>query len=72
MRVTYRITGNTQYLVTVRGVTQRRRIKNVIATMPGESEPDRWVLLGNHVDAWVKVGMSCTNHALTMKALGLS
>jgi N-acetylated-alpha-linked acidic dipeptidase len=30
-----------------------RPIWNVIATIPGTVEPDRWVLLGNHRDAWV-------------------
>lgn len=27
-------------------------IQNVIATLKGEAEPDRWVLVGNHRDAW--------------------
>lgn len=30
-----------------------RKIWNVIATIPGTVEPDRWVLIGNHRDAWV-------------------
>jgi N-acetylated-alpha-linked acidic dipeptidase len=30
-----------------------RTIWNVIATIKGESEPDRWVMIGNHRDAWV-------------------
>jgi N-acetylated-alpha-linked acidic dipeptidase len=30
-----------------------RTIWNVIATIPGTVEPDRWVLIGNHRDAWV-------------------
>ena len=30
-----------------------RTIWNVIATLPGSVEPDRWVLVGNHRDAWV-------------------
>ncbi|WP_250846768.1 M28 family metallopeptidase [Aquisphaera insulae] len=30
-----------------------RPIWNVIATIPGSAEPDRWVMLGNHRDAWV-------------------
>ncbi len=30
-----------------------RTIWNVIATIKGEVEPDRWVLIGNHRDAWV-------------------
>jgi N-acetylated-alpha-linked acidic dipeptidase len=32
---------------------QVRKIWNVIATIPGTVEPDRWVLVGNHRDAWV-------------------
>lgn len=30
-----------------------RKIWNVIATIRGTEEPDRWVMLGNHRDAWV-------------------
>src|SRR5262249_26161714 len=30
-----------------------RSIWNVIATVPGTGEPDRWVIIGNHRDAWV-------------------
>ncbi len=30
-----------------------RPIWNVIATLPGAVEPDRWVMVGNHRDAWV-------------------
>ena len=29
-----------------------RPIYNVIAKIPGAVEPDRWVILGNHTDAW--------------------
>ena len=32
---------------------QVRTIWNVIATIPGTVEPDRWVMIGNHRDAWV-------------------
>jgi N-acetylated-alpha-linked acidic dipeptidase len=32
---------------------QLRTIWNVIATIPGAVEPDRWVMVGNHRDAWV-------------------
>lgn len=32
---------------------QIRPIWNVIATLKGSVEPDRWVMLGNHRDAWV-------------------
>lgn len=30
-----------------------RTIWNVIATLKGSDEPDRWVMIGNHRDAWV-------------------
>jgi N-acetylated-alpha-linked acidic dipeptidase len=30
-----------------------RTIWNVIATIEGDAEPDRWVMIGNHRDAWV-------------------
>lgn len=30
-----------------------RTVWNVIATLRGSAEPDRWVLIGNHRDAWV-------------------
>ncbi|SIO21276.1 N-acetylated-alpha-linked acidic dipeptidase [Singulisphaera sp. GP187] len=32
---------------------QLRTIWNVVAKLKGEVEPDRWVLVGNHRDAWV-------------------
>jgi N-acetylated-alpha-linked acidic dipeptidase len=32
---------------------QIRTIWNVIATIKGEVEPDKWVMVGNHRDAWV-------------------
>ncbi|XP_014674344.1 PREDICTED: N-acetylated-alpha-linked acidic dipeptidase 2-like isoform X2 [Priapulus caudatus] len=32
---------------------QRRKTYNVIGTIEGEVEPDRYVLVGNHRDAWV-------------------
>jgi N-acetylated-alpha-linked acidic dipeptidase len=32
---------------------QVRTIWNVIAKLPGAVEPDRWVMIGNHRDAWV-------------------
>ena len=56
MATTYRITGTPSFRLEVRGRTSRRRIKNVIAIFHGKEEPDRWVMLGNHVDSWTKVG----------------
>ncbi|VDO20229.1 unnamed protein product [Haemonchus placei] len=32
----------------------KRTITNIIAVLEGKEEPDKWVMLGNHVDAWGK------------------
>src|SRR5262249_21846232 len=45
--------GPAEVLMNVTMDYQLRKIWNVIATIPGAEEPDRWVLLGNHRDAWV-------------------
>lgn len=37
----------------VRSEHKNRPIYNVIATLKGEENPDQWVILGNHHDAWV-------------------
>lgn len=50
----YRLTGGSDLTVRVQ-VEQTcglRRIANVIGTLPGEVEPDRWIVLGCHYDAW--------------------
>lgn len=39
--------------VTANGKYARRRVRNVIGYVRGATEPDRYVLLGNHYDAWV-------------------
>jgi len=31
-------------------------IENVFAVIEGEEEPDRYVILGNHPDAWTSLG----------------
>lgn len=51
---TYRLEGGPELLVRVH-VEQKREIReswNVIATLPGTVEPDRWVIAGCHHDAW--------------------
>lgn len=51
---TYRLEGGPELLVRVH-VEQLREIReswNVIATLPGGVEPDRWVIAGCHHDAW--------------------
>lgn len=51
---TYRLTGGTGLRVRVK-VEQEREIvqcANVIGRLVGEREPDRWVIVGAHHDAW--------------------
>ena len=51
---TYRLEGGADLLVRVH-VEQVREVReswNVIATLEGEHEPDEWVLVGCHHDAW--------------------
>lgn len=53
--VTYRLTGNNLFRMDVKTKNVHRPIKNFIAKIEGSEEPDKWVLLGNHADAWSKV-----------------
>ncbi|WP_165247776.1 M28 family metallopeptidase [Paludisphaera soli] len=45
--------GPTEATMTVSTDYKVRTIWNVIARLPGVVEPERWVMLGNHRDAWV-------------------
>lgn len=45
--------GPAEATMTVATEYKLRTIWNVIAKLPGSAEPDRWVMLGNHRDAWV-------------------
>jgi N-acetylated-alpha-linked acidic dipeptidase len=45
--------GPAEVRLSVRMDYKIRPIWNVIATIPGTVEPDRWVMIGNHRDAWV-------------------
>ena len=58
LNITYRIGNrgfkgnNTAIRIEVNFPNKRQDIYNVIGTIYGKEEPDRWVLLGNHRDAW--------------------
>ena len=45
---------------------QRRTTYNTIAIMEGEEEPDRYVLIGNHRDAWVLGAMDPSSGTAAM------
>ncbi|XP_070181932.1 putative N-acetylated-alpha-linked acidic dipeptidase [Littorina saxatilis] len=55
LNISYRFgpltTGQVRMNITTRN--SRRRADNVIAILKGAVEPDRYVLIGNHRDAWV-------------------
>ena len=43
---------NSTIRIQVNVPNKRQNVYNVIGTIYGKEEPDRWVLLGNHRDAW--------------------
>jgi N-acetylated-alpha-linked acidic dipeptidase len=45
--------GPVELRLTVHNQYELTTIWNVIAKLPGSVEPDRWVMVGNHRDAWV-------------------
>ncbi|KAJ0246994.1 glutamate carboxypeptidase AMP1 [Hirschfeldia incana] len=44
--------GQTVVNMTLQGELTMKKIHNVVATIRGSEEPDRYVILGNHRDAW--------------------
>lgn len=53
LTIATRVPGPAQVRLKVANKFAIKTIWNVIATIPGEVEPDRWVVMGNHRDAWV-------------------
>ncbi|TKR73126.1 hypothetical protein L596_020474 [Steinernema carpocapsae] len=39
--------------IDVKSTLEKRSVKNVVGYITGSKEPDRYVILGNHFDAWV-------------------
>ena len=57
LNITYKLgdnetMNNVTVKITVNVPNKRQDVYNVIGTIYGKKEPDRWVLLGNHRDAW--------------------
>ncbi|TKR82827.1 hypothetical protein L596_016502 [Steinernema carpocapsae] len=57
LNVTYRFGGGLKdghkVKMEVRSTLQKRKISNVIGYIKGSEEPDKYVIIGNHFDAWV-------------------
>lgn len=52
--ITYHIgAGATKVHIVVQSDWQQKPVYDVIATMKGTTEPDRWIVRGNHHDGWV-------------------
>ena len=57
LNITYKVgdggtMNNETVKITVNVPNKRQDVYNVIGTIYGKEEPDRWVLIGNHRDAW--------------------
>ncbi|KJH41453.1 PA domain protein [Dictyocaulus viviparus] len=50
----YRLSSTREFQLSVRSRFVKKTITNIVATLNGIEEPDRWIMLGNHVDAWGK------------------
>lgn len=55
--------------LSVHTTNQRRRSYNAFGMIRGESEPDRYVLLGNHRDSWVLGAIDPSSGTATMMEL---
>ncbi|XP_028415064.1 glutamate carboxypeptidase 2-like isoform X1 [Dendronephthya gigantea] len=79
LNITYRlgdagIEGNNSIRIEVNFPNTRQDIYNVIGTIYGSEEPDRWVLIGNHRDAWGFGAVDASSGTATMMEIsrGLS
>lgn len=56
LNITYHLgpqmAGGTQVTVVVNDQHQRKAVYNVLGVLEGQEEPDRYVVVGNHYDAW--------------------
>ncbi|KAK7070639.1 N-acetylated-alpha-linked acidic dipeptidase 2 [Halocaridina rubra] len=61
LNTTYRYGGmlpaGIELLLSVSNINSVKRIYNVVGSIPGTPEPDRYVLVGNHHDAWTYGGL---------------
>ncbi|MBM3808485.1 MAG: M28 family peptidase [Acidimicrobiia bacterium] len=65
--ITYHVgPGPASVRVTVRNDDKVRPIWTVTGRIRGASEPDRWVVLGNHRDAWVYGGVDPSSGSASM------
>ncbi|KAI8481399.1 hypothetical protein Bbelb_408920 [Branchiostoma belcheri] len=56
-QIDQRAENNRQVRVQINNKQSIKQVKNVIASIPGAVEPDRYVVVGNHRDAWTYGGV---------------
>lgn len=67
--ITYRFTGGVKAHLRVKMVSGLRTYTNVEARITGSEQPDQWVVLGNHRDAWVYGGADPSSGTAAMLEL---
>ncbi len=67
---TYRVGPGARLRLRIENTRENRRIRNIIATLPGTDEPDKTILLSNHYDAWVYGAVDPSSGTASLLALG--
>jgi N-acetylated-alpha-linked acidic dipeptidase len=67
--ITYRAGPGATLRMTVRNDDKVRPIWTVTGKITGGTEPDRWIVLGNHRDAWVYGGVDPSSGSASMMEL---
>jgi N-acetylated-alpha-linked acidic dipeptidase len=67
--ITYRAGPGATVRIKVRNDDKVRPIWTVTGKITGSTEPDRWILLGNHRDAWVFGGVDPSSGSASMMEL---
>ncbi|XP_047131970.1 N-acetylated-alpha-linked acidic dipeptidase 2 isoform X1 [Hydra vulgaris] len=53
LNITYRLSSKKKVKVEVNNQITKRTITNIVGTIVGNIEPDRYVMIGNHRDSWI-------------------
>ncbi|XP_042865752.1 N-acetylated-alpha-linked acidic dipeptidase 2-like [Penaeus japonicus] len=72
LNLTYRVGGDLtgeEVILEVHNINSREQVHNVIGSLVGDEEPDRYVLIGNHHDAWTYGGIDPSSATATQLEL---
>lgn len=62
--------ANIRVKLDVKAKYEKREIRNVVGYIRGSSEPDQYVILGNHYDAWVYGSLDPNSGTATLAEVG--